>query len=117
MRALVARLVGGWESRDAGAIAACLAKDAVWHNMPHPPITGRDAIERAIGRFLAGIDSVVFEILNEGAIGPGLYVNERVDRFRMADGRQIDLPVMGIFEMRDGLVQSWRDYFDAAASP
>ncbi|MET0473326.1 MAG: limonene-1,2-epoxide hydrolase family protein, partial [Mycobacterium sp.] len=30
------------------------------------------------------------------------------------DGRRIDLPVMGVFEVRDGRIAAWRDYFDLA---
>jgi limonene-1,2-epoxide hydrolase len=30
-----------------------------------------------------------------------------------ANGR-IDLPVMGTFEIRDGKIAAWRDYFDMA---
>jgi limonene-1,2-epoxide hydrolase len=38
-------------------------------------------------------------------------VMERVDHFVMA-GKPIDLHVVGIFEVADGLVTSWRDYYD-----
>jgi len=41
-------------------------------------------------------------------------MTERVDVFRMADGREGAFPVMGIFEIRDGKIAAWRDYFDMA---
>ncbi|MED5173843.1 MAG: limonene-1,2-epoxide hydrolase family protein, partial [Actinomycetota bacterium] len=40
------------------------------------------------------------------------FINERLDRFQTGSGRQIELPVMGIFEVNDGLITFWRDYFD-----
>jgi limonene-1,2-epoxide hydrolase len=44
------------------------------------------------------------------ASGP-LVMNERTDRFEM-HGRWVDLPVAGVFEVHDGLITLWRDYFD-----
>ena len=35
------------------------------------------------------------------------------DRFEI-HGRWVTLPVAGIFEIRDGLITLWRDYFDKA---
>ena len=40
-----------------------------------------------------------------------LVLNERTDRF-LVGGRWLELPVAGIFELRDGLIVLWRDYFD-----
>jgi limonene-1,2-epoxide hydrolase len=41
-------------------------------------------------------------------------MNERVDRFTMADGKDVAIRVAGVFEIRDGKVAVWRDYFDLA---
>ena len=38
---------------------------------------------------------------------------ERVDRID-AGGRHVDLPVVGVFELQDGKIAAWRDYFDLA---
>ena len=38
-------------------------------------------------------------------------MNERIDRFRMGE-KWLELPVMGTFVVRDGLIHEWRDYFD-----
>ena len=40
-------------------------------------------------------------------------LTERVDVFHLPKGT-IDLPVMGTFEVRDGKIAAWRDYFDMA---
>jgi len=43
---------------------------------------------------------------------PGdVVLNERSDRFRSGD-RWFELPVAGVFVVRDGRIQLWRDYFD-----
>ena len=39
-------------------------------------------------------------------------MNKRSDRFRLGQ-TWIDLPVVGVFEVRDdGRISLWRDYFD-----
>ncbi len=53
-----------------------------------------------------------FEVKRQ-AVSGNVVMNERVDRFTVG-GRTIELPVMGVFELRDGLIASWRDYFDLA---
>jgi limonene-1,2-epoxide hydrolase len=37
-----------------------------------------------------------------------------VDRFIFGD-RALSIPVMGAFEIRDGKISAWRDYFDMAS--
>ena len=38
-------------------------------------------------------------------------MNERTDRF-LQNGRWLELPVAGIFVVRDGRIAIWHDYFD-----
>lgn len=53
-----------------------------------------------------------FVILRELAAGPVVML-ERVDRHRLAD-RWVELPVTGVYEVHQGKITYWRDYFDAA---
>ncbi len=41
----------------------------------------------------------------------GVVLTERVDRF-MINGKWVALPVMGTFEVANGKIKAWRDYFD-----
>jgi limonene-1,2-epoxide hydrolase len=41
-------------------------------------------------------------------------LTERVDNFDLAGGKKLSLPVMGTFEIENGKIQAWRDYFDLA---
>ena len=38
-------------------------------------------------------------------------MTERVDVFSLP-GKTFELPVMGAFEVSDGKINAWRDYFD-----
>ena len=57
-------------------------------------------------------ESMVIETLHL-AVRDNLVLTERVDTFTV--GQVVaSLPVMGIFEIRDGKISAWRDYFDLA---
>ena len=46
--------------------------------------------------------------------GDGVVMNERTDVLRGL-GKETSLPVMGVFEVVDGKIAAWRDYFDMGA--
>ena len=95
---------------DAAKAADFFSDDAVYHNIPLDPVNGRDAIRDTIGMFLGMADKVWFDTLHIVADGP-LVLTERIDHFAQGD-RDIALPVMGAFEVSDGKITAWRDYFD-----
>ena len=112
---LVSRFCAAWsENRDTGELAAFFTDDAVYHNIPLMPITGRAAIADTIASFIRpgapGIESIEFRVINIAADGP-IVMTERVDIFRLPD-KSFQLGVMGTFEVSDGKITAWRDYFD-----
>jgi limonene-1,2-epoxide hydrolase len=107
---VVRRFCGLWAEGDLDAIVASFTDDAVYHNMPIDPVVGPEAIRAFIEGFLGGVDRVTFEVRHIAAAGD-VVLTERVDVFE-APGKRIDLPVMGTFEVRDGRIAAWRDYFD-----
>ena len=112
---LVRRFCAAW-SNDVGAaeLAAFFTDDAVYHNIPMAPVTGREAIARNFASFIRpgapGIESLHLRIVNIAANGP-VVLTERVDVFKLP-GKSFELQVMGTFEIRDGKISAWRDYFD-----
>ena len=60
--------------------------------------------------FTTGVESIEFRILNIAADG-NTVLTERLDIFVLPNVT-IELPVMGTFELRDGKIAKWRDYFD-----
>ena len=99
-----------WAKGDLDAIIDFFTDDAVYHNIPVAPVTGRDAIRETIAGFTAGVDTVEFRVLNISANG-SVVLTERVDAF-ITPTVTIELPVMGTFEVVDGKIAAWRDYFD-----
>lgn len=107
---VVRAFCGAWAELDVDALAAYFTDDALYHNIPMEPVTGRDGIKATITGFLTGVDRIEFRVLNIAANGP-VVLTERIDVFFMP-GVTIELPVMGAFEVEDGLIAAWRDYFD-----
>ena len=112
---VVCSFCAAW-SNNAGAaeLAAFFTEDAVYHNIPLAPVTGKQAIADTIASVLRpgppGIEGIDFRVINIAANGP-VVMTERVDVFKLRD-KSFELPVMGIFEVRDGKIGAWRDYFD-----
>ena len=113
---VVQRFCAAW-SDDMGSddLAAFFTDDAVYHNIPLTPVTGRENIAENIQSYIRpgppGIESIDFRVINIAANGP-VVMTERVDTFTVSD-RSFELQVMGIFEVTDGKINAWRDYFDA----
>ncbi len=99
-----------WSRRNLEEIMAYFADDAVYHNMPVDPAKGKDAIRATINTFLPGSTYVEFKVLHTASTGDTVF-NERVDMFEM-NGKRIELPVAGVFQIKNGKIALWRDYFD-----
>jgi limonene-1,2-epoxide hydrolase len=88
---------------------ALLADDIVYHNIPMKPVTGPAAVKAVFDQI--PFNAVEF-ITHHSAEHDHTVLNERTDRFKLADGRWVELRVMGVFEVQDGKISAWRDYFD-----
>jgi limonene-1,2-epoxide hydrolase len=102
-----------WSNRNVDELLNFFADDAVYHNMPIDPVQGKDGIRNMLNLFVPGAETITFEIVHIASSGTVVHT-ERVDSFDMGDKRVV-LPVAGVFELRDGKIAAWRDYFDMAA--
>lgn len=110
---LVRDFLGSWQGRDLDTICRPFAENAVYHNVPVKPIEGIAGIRAIFQAFLDGFKYAELEIIRLAA-EPGLVLAERVDHFVMNDGRKIRLPVTGVFEVKNGKITRFSDYFDLA---
>lgn len=107
---LIRDFCAAWERRDMDEILGFFTDDAVYHNIPMDPVEGHDGIRSVLEFFVPGASKIEFEVLAMASAGDVVFT-ERVDRFVMGEN-QVDLPVAGVFEIRDGKIAAWRDYFD-----
>ena len=109
--ALVRDFMVAWERRDSEFILDCFTEDAVYHSVPLTPIVGKAAIAAWVRGF-ADVPPGRLEVRRQVASGD-VVTNERTD-FITLNGRAVTLPICGVFEMHEGRVQAWREYFDLA---
>ena len=99
--------------RNVEELVGFFSDDAVYHNIPIAPVSGRDAIAATLRGFLDPSTEASFEVLALACEGRKV-LTERIDRFTI-NGKSIALPVMGTFEIdAQGKISAWRDYFDLA---
>ena len=82
----------------------------VYHNMPAQPVAGKENVRRFIEGFLSTWTETDWEILSMAEQGDYVFC-ERIDKTKTTQG-DVDLPCLGVFEMREGKISVWRDYFD-----
>jgi limonene-1,2-epoxide hydrolase len=106
----VNKFLGAAAKRDYDTALPLLTEDVVYQNMPIAAVKGRDEVKGQLEALLAMGGDSEWKVLHEVADG-NVVMNERIDRF-MIGGKWAELPVMGVFVFRDGLIAEWRDYFD-----
>jgi limonene-1,2-epoxide hydrolase len=109
--ALVRAFMAAWERRDSDFILDCFADDAVYHSVPLTPIVGKAAIAAWVQEF-ADVRPGRLEIHHQVASGD-VVMNERTDYITL-NGKPVTLPICGVFEIQDGRIRAWREYFDLA---
>lgn len=107
---VVRDLCDAFAKHDAEALRPFFTDDVVYHNIPMEPAVGIDATIAFIEGFFAMCDNMTIETLHL-AVRDNLVLTERIDTFKVGD-IVAPLPLMGTFEVRDGKISAWRDYFD-----
>jgi limonene-1,2-epoxide hydrolase len=110
--ALIEDFVDAFNHKDVDRIMTFFTDDAVYHNLPMEPVRGAAAVRKAIEAYVPTSTSIDWEILHISQAGETV-LTERVDRF-VIGGKSIALPVMGAFDLDQGKIKAWRDYFDLA---
>ena len=109
--AVVQQLIDAFNAADMDRIMNHFADDAIYHNIPVAPVSGREAIRAVVQRFMGMASRVDWQVRNLAVTSTGVVLTERIDRFLIKD-KWVELPVMGTFEVAGGKVTAWRDYFD-----
>jgi len=91
-----------------------LADDVEYTNIPLGTVHGHSGVREVLEPFFAPIHENEFLISRRASTGPVVFL-ERLDRHRLDHGWR-ELPVNSVFEVHDGKVTVWRDYFDLGAA-
>ena len=107
---VVNAFMAAFDRKDLDGALALVTDDCYYDNVPLGDMCGREKMREFLAPIVAGNEPVQFEVLRQAA-GDKVVMNERIDRFVM-NGKPVALPVSGVFEVVDGKISFWRDYFD-----
>ena len=104
-----------WDRRDIAEVLAYMAPNIVYQNVPLPPMYGRDEASKFVIPILTNTTRIEFKLLSIAVSATGETVHtERLDRLYFTTG-VVDIPLMGIFVVKEGKITEWRDYADHAS--
>jgi limonene-1,2-epoxide hydrolase len=109
---LVKSFLSTMMNKDYDAGLKLVSDDCEYTNVPLSTVRGPGGIRAVLEPFFAPTIENEFVVKHAVADGPVVFL-ERIDRHHLATG-WVELPVNGVFEVRDGRIALWRDYFDAA---
>ena len=112
--AVVEAFFAAFQALDLDGALALMADDVVYQNVPFPADRGKAAVTRTLKSFSKVMNGFEVRMKNIAA-NDGVVLTERVDILK---GRllYIDIWVCGTFEVKDGKITLWRDYFDLASA-
>ena len=96
---------------------AYFTPETIWENVGISTSTGIDEAIALLGQFdtTYGVKTIEVDMINISYAG-NVVMTERIDRLIAADGLEVmAIRLMGVFEVENGKVVHWRDYFDNAA--
>ncbi|MGB1088955.1 MAG: limonene-1,2-epoxide hydrolase family protein, partial [Alphaproteobacteria bacterium] len=106
------KFIAACETGDAENLIPFFAEDAIYHNIPMEPVTGKDAIRATLSMFMGNAEEVIFDTPFIAETANGDVLTERLDKFRYGEN-WLKIRVMGTFEFdAEGKITHWRDYFD-----
>lgn len=109
---VVSAFLVAMERMDYDAGLAFVDPEVEYINGPKAPLRGPQGIRQELEPFFAPIIENQFIVQRKATAGNVVFV-ERLDRHRIPQG-WFELPVTGVFEVRDGKIVYWREYFNLA---
>lgn len=113
---IVRTFIAHLTAKDIEAAAAMVSEDFEYDNVPIGKTHGPDGLRSTLAGFFAACEHLDWQILRQVSHGDatrGTVLNERDDRL-FIHGRWASLPLVGVFEIENGKIVLWRDYFDRA---
>jgi limonene-1,2-epoxide hydrolase len=107
---LVEAFLQAFAAMDFDTALTYLADDVEYTNIPMGTVRGHAGVREVLEPFFAPIHENEFILPRRASDGPVVFL-ERLDRHRLDHGWR-ELPVNSVFEVHDGKITVWRDYFD-----
>lgn len=102
--------IAAWSTNDVDTVMEHFSDDATFDIGPDwPKVRGRAALRDLMTAFFAGGRCVDLAVRYLAVDGDAVLM-ERTDHWEV-NGRQMSWPVMGAYEVTDGKITAWREYF------
>lgn len=100
------------------AAADFFTHDALYDNVPvqGSEVRGSLVIGETLVNFRALFERIEIDVVTVAEQGD-LVMVERTERYVLLDGVTLEMSVIGAFELQDGLIAAWRDYWEVAPVP
>ncbi len=99
---------------DMAKTCAFLTSDVHYHNTPWAPLTGHAEVRKLLDPLLHGTKCALRKMDIQNTVSDGeVIMNARIETWTRRE-ITVELPVAGLFVMRDGLIARWVDYWDLA---
>jgi len=103
-----------FEGNDVEEAVKHVSDDLEYVNVPFGfeagTVIGPDGMRAVLVPAFTGVIRNEFVVRTTAVSGDTVFV-ERLDRHQLPNG-WVELPVTGVFTVRDGKITHWRDYFD-----
>lgn len=110
VRDFMAAFTAAWPTGDATTLSRFFSEDAEYRNGPLEPIHGRESILAGLVQMMR-LGGEVYAEVRHLLSDDSVVMIERVDYVRLG-GKTAGLRIAGVFEVHDGFITAWRDYFD-----
>jgi limonene-1,2-epoxide hydrolase len=111
---VVEAFLDAFAAMDFDTALSFLSDDVEYTNIPLGTVHGHAGVREVLEPFFAPIHENEFLVERRASSGPVVFL-ERLDRHRLDHGWR-DLPVNSVFEVHNGKITVWRDYFDLATA-
>ncbi|MEW6272763.1 MAG: nuclear transport factor 2 family protein [Thermodesulfobacteriota bacterium] len=114
-RALFERRRDAWLANDLDAYLALFSEGLVFQSPSHPePLRGWAAFAELVRRSAAAIEPRSFDFSHLAVTGDVVLAEWRITARHRPTGRPIEWWGMSVCRVRDGLIESWREYWNPA---
>lgn len=110
---VVKSFLSAMEKMDFDEALKHVSDDCEYTNGPVGTKFGPAGIREFLEPFFSQISENETVFLRESSTGPIVFV-ERLDKHLLKSGKWVELPVTAVFEVHEGKITVWHEYFDLA---
>ena len=107
---VVMEMIHKWHTLDIDGALDMFTEDGAFHSMMSEPVKGQAALKEFLTKLFSAMSELTLEVRSEAVTG-NTVILERFDSWTF-NGRPGSIPVVGVFDVEDGKVKEWREYYD-----